>query len=34
MAVRVIRARNTDPVVTSPLAITKAAAYSKKNRKK
>ncbi|MBP3805883.1 MAG: recombinase family protein [Oribacterium sp.] len=27
MAVRVIRARNTDPVVTSPLAITKAAAY-------
>ena len=27
MAVRVIRARNTDPVVTAPLTITKAAAY-------
>ena len=27
MAVRVIRARNTDPVVTAPPAITKAAAY-------
>nr|MBQ4457081.1 recombinase family protein [Clostridia bacterium] len=27
MAVRVIRARNTDPVVTTPPAITKAAAY-------
>lgn len=27
MAVRVIRARNTDPVVTTPAPITKAAAY-------
>ena len=27
MAVRVIRARNTDPVVTMPTQVTKAAAY-------
>ena len=27
MAVRVIRARNTDPVATMPTPITKAAAY-------
>lgn len=27
MAVRVIRARNTDPVVSAPPSITKAAAY-------
>ena len=27
MAVRVIRARNTDPVVTMPTPVTKAAAY-------
>ena len=27
MAVRVIRARNTDPVVTMPTRVTKAAAY-------
>ena len=27
MAVRVIRARNTDPVVSMPTQVTKAAAY-------
>ena len=27
MAVRVIRARNTDPVATMPTQVTKAAAY-------